>query len=44
MGEPVVISESAEKREMALGLPKLSRENRSGRGGVGLGGGVGALR
>jgi hypothetical protein len=39
---PVVISESIENREMGLGLPKLSRLNRSGRGGVGLTAAAGA--
>lgn len=40
IGEPLVRSESAEKREIAFGLPKLSRlsvlllETRCGRGGA----------
>jgi hypothetical protein len=35
-GEPFVISESTENRDTGRGFPKLSRLNRSGRGGVGL--------
>jgi len=43
MGEfPVVTSESIENREMGLGFPKLSRLNRSGRGGVGFTAAAGA--
>lgn len=42
IGEPVVMSESTEKRDTGLGFPKLSRLNRSGRGGVGLTDGAGA--
>jgi hypothetical protein len=36
IGEPFVMSESTEKREIGRGFPKLSLEKRSGRGGVGL--------
>jgi len=39
---PVVTSESIEKRDIGLGFPKLSRLNRSGRGGVGLTAAAGA--
>lgn len=43
MGElPVVMSESMENREIARGFPKLSRLNRSGRGGVGFTAAAGA--
>jgi hypothetical protein len=42
IGEPLVMSESTEKRDTGLGFPKLSRLNRSGRGGVGLTFGAGA--
>jgi len=41
--DPLVMSESAEKREIGRGLPKLSRLKRSGCGGVGFGGGGGGL-
>lgn len=45
IGEPFVTSESAENRDVGRGLPKLSRLNRSGLGGVGLttGGGASAV-
>ena len=43
IGDPLVRSESAEKREMGRGLPTLSRLNRSGWGGVCFGGGGGAV-
>jgi hypothetical protein len=39
---PVVISESIENLDIGLGFPKLSRLNRSGRGGVGLTAAAGA--
>lgn len=42
IGEPLVMSESAENRDTGRGLPKLSRLKRSGRGGVGLTVGGGA--